>query len=635
MTTPAERIVEWYRQRRGAQSPQRARMAEIRDIYNGDVQVPLPELDRNEQAAVANLISQGLDQMAMRVASTLPSVVYSPVRPGQQRSENYARVRALATYSWWQQNRFDRLQRKRARWLVGYAAAPVVMRPNFRKQIPAWQTADPLTTYPAPMDSTELIPADAIMAYKRALGWLTLNYPDRIRALELGKNPGPDTEVELLEYVDAEEHVLIALGAAPEENRMVWGGTPKLSGKPFVELTRFPNRLEKCTLVYPTRPSLEQPTSQFDGMPALYRTQARAMALWLISAERAIFPDTWFVSRPNEMVDIVEEPDGRAGIYGRVKGGDLHEMTAAPSPQTGQIVDLLERNQRVTAGISPDFGGESPTNVRTGRAGEQLLSATVDFWVQEAQETLALSYAEENGLAVKIMREYFGNQHKTFVVDFGKVKGVADYIPLVHFESPTNVVSFPRAGADVNSLAIGLGQRLGLGEISIRTAQDLDPYIDDSEREHRRLTAESMEKAMLAAIDQAIAQGQIGPLEVARMVELVRSGQTQIYEAYQRIHQEIQDQANQQQAAQGAGPPGVGGPAGGPPGLPAGPGGPGGAGGPPPGPGSAPGLMAPGIAAQLGLGQGNPAGAPGPAAPGPGVQHMAALFSALRPRRVG
>src|SRR5215831_5838454 len=223
MTTAADLIVQWYRARRAAQSPARARMAEIRDIYNGDVQVPLPELDRNEQAAVANLISQGLDQMAMRIASTVPSIVYTPVQPGAQRSELYARVRSLANYSWWQQNRFDRLQRKRARWLVGYACAPVVMRPNFKKEIPAWQVADPLTTFPAPMDPTELIPADAIMAYKRSLGWLDLNYPDKIRQLELGREPGPDLEIELVEYVDSEEHVLIALGQAPEQNRMAWG----------------------------------------------------------------------------------------------------------------------------------------------------------------------------------------------------------------------------------------------------------------------------------------------------------------------------------------------------------------------------------------------------------------------------
>jgi hypothetical protein len=633
VTTEAALIVQWYRSRRDAMSPSRQRMAEIRDIYNGDVQVPLPELDRNEQTSVANLISQGLDQMAMRVASTLPSVMYTPVTPGAVRAEEYARRRTLATYSWWQLNRFDRLQRKRARWIVGYAAAPVVMRPNFKRQIPQWQLADPLTTFPAPMDPADICPVDCIMAYKRALGWLEHSFPGKTGALELGKDPAPDLEVELVEYVDDAEHVLIALGKAPESQTTVpWSTTPRPTGKPFVELTRFPNRLGRCTVSYPTRPSLEQPTSQFDGMPALYRTQARAMALWLISAERAIFPDTWFISRPNETVDIIEEPDGRAGIPGRVKGGDLKEVTANPAQQTAQIVDLLERNQRVTAGISPDFGGEAPTNVRTGRAGEQLLSATVDFWVQEAQETLAVAYQEENALGIKIMREYFGAERKFFVVNFGKIKGSADYVPLVHFESDTNVVSFPRAGADVNSLAIGLGQRLGLGEISIRTAQDLDPYVDDAEREHRRITGESMEKAMLTAIEQAIAQGQIGPLEVARMVELVKTGELQIYQAFQKIHQEIQDQA---QAAQGpaGSPPGAPGPGvpGGPAALPPlGGGPPGPAGGPPGGPA---GLMNPGVAAQLGLGMGNPPGQT-IAAPTPGVQHMAQLMSALRPRRV-
>jgi len=633
MTVTAEQIVMWYRQRRSAAGAIHARMSEIRDLYNGDVQVPLPELDRNEQPAVANLISQGLDQMAMRVASTLPSVTYTPVKPGQAKSEEYARIRRLATYSWWQLNRFDRLQRRRARWLIGYAAAPVIMRPDFKRGIPGWQPADPLNCFPSEMDPVDVMPADCILAYKRSLAWLKHLFPVAMANLELGSNATPDTQVELLEYVDDTEHVLLALGKAPEADRMPFGQAPRATGKPYVDLQRFENRLGKCTVVYPTRPSLERPTSQFDGMPSLYKTQARAMALWLIAAERAVFPDTWFISRPNETVDVIEEPDGRAGVPGRVKGGDLKEVTLTPAPGTAQIVDLLERNQRVGAGLSPDFGGENPTNVRTGRAGEQLLSATVDFWVQEAQETLAVAYQEENALAIKIMRAYFGNEPKSFVVNFRKVQGPVDYIPLVHFDSSTNVVSWPAVGADVNSLAIGIGQRLGLGEMSIRTAQDLDPYIDDSEREHRRITTEQIEKALVTSIDQAVASGQIGPLEVARLVELVRTGDMQIYEAFQKIHQEITDQAQAQQPQPGMGGPGQlsPGPGGPPPGAPPGPGGP--PGGPPGAGGGPPGLMNPGIAAQLGMGMQNPPGQTLPA-PTPGVQHMAQLFSALRPRRV-
>lgn len=49
-------------ERKQAQSPLLHNMARLRDAYNGDIVVPLPEMDRSEQAAVANLISTGLDQ---------------------------------------------------------------------------------------------------------------------------------------------------------------------------------------------------------------------------------------------------------------------------------------------------------------------------------------------------------------------------------------------------------------------------------------------------------------------------------------------------------------------------------------------------------------------------------------------
>lgn len=602
-----EKIVQLYHQRKTRLMPLHARMAEIRDQYNGEVSVPLPELDKNERAAVANLITQGLDQMAMRVASTVPAITYVPLRPGNERSEEYARIRRLANYGWWQANRFDRKQRKRSRWLIGYAAAPVLIRPDFRRQIPMWQLTDPLCTYPAPMaDPDDICPTDAIVAYRRNLAWLQDNYPAQSRQLELGKDPSPDAELDVLEYIDSDEHVLVAVGRPPETApSRGWdtGRQGTAPGLPFVQLERFANRVGRCTLVYPSRPSLERPTSQFDGMPAVYRMQARAMALWMISAERAIFPDTWFISRPNETVDVIELPDGRAGIPGRVKGGDLREVTSGPPPQTGNIIDMLERNQRVTAGISSDFGGENPSNVRTGRAGEQLLSATVDYWVQEAQETLGLAYQEENRLAVAVARGYFGDSPKSFYVSWKGSKGPVDYTPNVHFENDNQVVSWPHAGSDVNSLIIGLGQRLGLDEISVQTAQELDPYIDDAEEERRRLAAQSVDKAFMASIDQAVAGGQVGPLELSKFAKKVLSG-TDKFQAWNEIHEEIQ-----QQQAQAQQTPDQGGPE-------------------PGSPEAQPGLMAPGQQAALGLPAPGPAA--GVAAPAPGVQHMQQLISSLK-----
>ena len=56
------------------------KMQAIRDNYNGDVIIPMPEMDKAEKPAVANLIKTGLDQTAMRIASTMPSLYYPPVK---------------------------------------------------------------------------------------------------------------------------------------------------------------------------------------------------------------------------------------------------------------------------------------------------------------------------------------------------------------------------------------------------------------------------------------------------------------------------------------------------------------------------------------------------------------------------
>ena len=68
-----EEIVELYNQRRIAAGPVHNQMRRVRELANGDVIVPLNELDKNAKASVANLLVQGLDQMSMRISSTMPT----------------------------------------------------------------------------------------------------------------------------------------------------------------------------------------------------------------------------------------------------------------------------------------------------------------------------------------------------------------------------------------------------------------------------------------------------------------------------------------------------------------------------------------------------------------------------------
>ena len=72
---PAERIIELLRERESNHGPAIDRMRRIRSAYDGDIVVPLPELDDFESASVANLVAQGLDQTAMRISSTMPDII--------------------------------------------------------------------------------------------------------------------------------------------------------------------------------------------------------------------------------------------------------------------------------------------------------------------------------------------------------------------------------------------------------------------------------------------------------------------------------------------------------------------------------------------------------------------------------
>ena len=125
-----EEISAMLLERQGIRGPILNAMRELRDTYNGDLVIPLPELDKVDKSYVANLITTGLDQSAMRIASTMPSVFYPPVEEGNRPSEKRANVRMRATMGWWETNNMQLKMRRRARHLIGYSSSPVVLRPE-------------------------------------------------------------------------------------------------------------------------------------------------------------------------------------------------------------------------------------------------------------------------------------------------------------------------------------------------------------------------------------------------------------------------------------------------------------------------------------------------------------------------
>lgn len=534
----AEAIVELYRMRREAAGPLLAQMREVRELANGDIILPLNDLDKNAKSSVANLLVQGLDQMSMRISSTMPSPYFPPLREGQERAKELARTRKKAMLSIWDQNRMSSKLRRRARHLLAYSSAPVVLKPDFRTGSAKWHVRNPLDTFASPMeDPDDPVPNNVIFAYDRTYKWLLDNYGYVVPGIDVGVMKRDD-KITVLEYV-CDNELVIVMYADPDRNAR-WNTLP------VIELERVANRTGRPLAVVPQRISLDRPRGQFDGIIGMYYTRARLQALTEIAIERGIFPDEYLVARPAENPQVVQVADGKLGILGIVKGGDIQQLNPQPGYKTDIAIDRLERQERLEGSIPAEFGGESGTNIRTGRRGDAILSATVDFRVQEAQATFEQSLLEEDKIAIAIEKTYFGSQPKSFFMP-GRTGGRVDYTPAKLWESDYHNVAYSASGADVNSLIITLGQRLGVGLISKESAREADPMIADPELEKDRIVAESMEAALLNSIQQQAADpnGPYQPEDLAYLTRLTVVENVPLYEAVTRTQRRAQERQAQ------------------------------------------------------------------------------------------
>jgi hypothetical protein len=535
-----EEIVALYKERLDAQGPILNQMREVRQLANGDVIVPLNELDRNTRSSVANLLVQGLDQMSMRVSSTMPSPYFPALREGQDRSMRLARDRKRAMLAIWDDNRMNMKMRRRARHLLAYSNSPVFIKPNFDKRIPEWQLRNPLDTFPAPsVDIDNPVPDNCIFTYGRTYRWLTQNYGDAINGILRVGNPSWDTMFKILEYVCDNEVVTVVLGAEKTIDPMTGAYS---MGAPAVELERVINKTGMPLVVVPQRITLDKPHGQFDGLLGMYYTRARLQALTEIAIERGIFPDEYLVARQGDNPEIIQIADGKTGQLGVVKGGDIQQLQTNPGYKTDVALDRLERQERLEGAIPAEFGGESGTNIRTGRRGDSVLAATVDFRVQEAQDIFASSMVQEDKIAIAIEKTYWGNSSKSFFIP-GMGGGVKDYTPNKMWETDFHYVSYSAAGSDVNNLIVGLGQRLGTGLMSKESAREADPLISDPELERDRIVAEGIEAALLSSIQTQAADpnGPYQPDDLAYVAEQVQSNKMSLPEAIMAAQKRAQE----------------------------------------------------------------------------------------------
>jgi len=548
------KLVQWRLER----GPILDRLRELRDTYNGDIVLPLPELDQEEYPAVPNLLNMGLDGHAQRTASTMPGMVF-PADGNTATARTRARMRKDVVHGWWDGSNWQLRRYRAARHYHGYGAFYLFVRPDNTLKAPKFELRNPLNTY-HPGDIDEDLRLDECIFTSRQSGrWIAENYPGTSYRLSgIGGKDWASIAWEIVEYVSCDEWVTLCRLPGDHFDAKPWEA--RVRGGECVRLDRVPNRTGVCPLVPGGRFGLDSVVSQFSQLTGMYITQAMLQALEIIATKRDIFADVYLEGFPNSNPVVITEADGIRGKMGKVMGGRIVPVTHPPGYQTNVTIDRIERNARTTGRVPSEFGGESSTNVRTGRRGDAVMSSTIDFGIQEAQVLMGAVMQKANQVAIEVDLAYYGPRRKTYYLGATnqKARRQDEYVPDELWTTNQHSVTFSHPGSDTSQLVIATLQLVGAGLLSKSTAMAMIPYIDDAEFEHDNYQAEQLESAMLASLTQQASSGAIPPADLARIAELVKTDRAELFEAIQKVQEEAQKrQAEQVPAEDPAAQPGL------------------------------------------------------------------------------
>jgi hypothetical protein len=537
-----------FRSRQADYSALHQQMLQIGGIYNNKIMIPMEDMKRSESVGVPNLLAQGVDQLAGRAASVTPQPIFASVDPGNRSKDRKARASSNVIQGWRELDNVPLKMRQRFRQFIAYALSPVIMAWDPKDNRPTWDVRHPITCYPSPdLSPGQVRPDDVFFTYRRSVGWLTDHgYGAFLYRLFGTDRVGPEVMLDMLEFYDGEQVMLLATSRSGFGNYQ----DVEYGSMRGVVLEQYEHGMDGCPVVVPTRLTLDTITGQFDNMVGMYLQMARLQALEYVAVEKSVFPDTVIESRPGEIGRVIDGPhDGRSGLITVIAGGTMRDLQTTPGYMVNPTLDRLERSQRVTASLPAEFGGESASNIRTGRRGDAVLSATIDATLAEMQDVMAYAIREENKLAIALAQKYDGDSKRTIYIPHGPSLVPVTYTAKQTFETDQHVVVYPVSGADANTMTIAVGQRMGLGYMSKKSAQIMDALITDPEGEHDQLIAEGLEQALLSGIQQKASTGEMPPLVVAKLMTTIKSDTKELAEAMVKV---TEDAMAEQQAV---GPP--------------------------------------------------------------------------------
>jgi hypothetical protein len=551
-------IAEEMARRRLAQNPLIERMIEVRDRVNGDVVIPVPEMDDDiPLASLAPLLmAEGVEFPATYASQRAPNILVPALDPSKTsgpRSLDWAAKRRKALYYTWDKSWWELLFGRFYRHLAGYAISAVVVEPDYERRLPRFTLRDPLSSYPEPKAPEDLtLPMNCGFIQGHSIDWLHHNFPETRERLPRGAGfaNAQSTEGELwdvVEWIDPDEIVLGVLG--PRDGYSSWTSEPM---RWAFELARYPNPLGRCTAIMPKRVTMDRIISQLSNVIGHTDLLAKLMYMDIRATERSVFPDKYVIAKAGQNPRLVsgEWHDGATGEINLITDADaIGVLPGTPDPNNKQTMASIERNFRVSTGLIPQAGGETYGALRTGRGIDSLMGAALDPKTAELHHIAERYFTEANEIALLMFRKRWPK--RSYNVGSPLDPGAAKFVPETHIETDydnnlylENRVHYPLPGMDDINATQVVGQMQGANLISTMGARRIHPYVKDPEGEERQITIERLEAFAMESL-AARAQAGLAPIDYSRIIELVMDGK--------RLHEAIADadrEAQERQAAE-------------------------------------------------------------------------------------
>lgn len=540
--------------RRMMDSPMKRAMVDIAERYNADFTIPLPDVEGEPEfpALSAAIIADAIDSAATRANDTTPGLMSPPIDPTAQNHKDRAHTRRRAWSATWFESQLPLRLARAYRQSFGYGTFCLMAVPDFERKRARIITRDPLLAYAEPMGPDEVrAPKDIGFVYGRSSSFLRKQYPESAALIQKWMR-NEDDLWDVLEWIDGDQVMVGILGKRQPEsyqrrtnvdgsvNYGIGVDTPM---EQALLLRAYPNRAGMVPGCCPASVTLDRAVSSLKRIIPIVDLMNKIAALDFLAAERGVFPDRYVVGDGQGTPKIVGGTwqDGRTGNVNLLEDvKTIGELQTAPGPMTQQLLSMLERNARVSAGNPSVFQGEMSGSVRSGQTINQLGAFAVDPRIKEAHLIMqyALQVANEGVAAIEL--GYWPARKYVVFSGWAGDNSHVSYVPEDIFtETKQNIVQYPMPGMDVTSATIALAQLNGAKMMSRKTARNKHPLIDDGAVEEQQMMSEALGDAIEMASMQQVQAGTLAFSDLVAVQMKVDEGMT-LGQAMVAQHKEAQ-----------------------------------------------------------------------------------------------